>query len=139
MRGYDGLEMGLDNPLDRGIRARLREAGVNQNDMARAIGRGQSWLNKYMHGAGHATVDDVVRMLAVLIGVEVQPLSEMERRLLKAWRQIGQDRQEDAVIVLENVAKSYRRMQPEESDAPRARTTPATARRAHGRRTAAGG
>lgn len=131
--------MELGHPLDAAVRARIKAARPNQADFAQKIGRSAGWLNKYMHGAGNATLDDVVRMLALLIGVEVQPLSAMERRLLKAWRLIPMDRQDDAVAVLETVARGYRRAQPQESNAPAVRTSQATGRRARGKPRAAEG
>lgn len=134
MDGYDQPHMGLEHPLDAALRARLRQAGLNQVDTARAIGRKQSWLNKYMHGAGNATVDDVVRLVALLIGVEAQQLTEPERRLLRAWRQIAMERRDDAVIVLENVAKGYRPPRSQESIGPAARKPAARGRKANGTR-----
>lgn len=134
MHGYDQHRMALQNTLDKAFRARLRDADLNQTEAARFIDRNQSWLNRYMHGAGHATIDDVLRLVAFLIGVETPPLSEMERRLLKAWRLIPENRQDDAVVVLENVAKGYRRQLSPESAAPAVRTPPATIRKARGTR-----
>lgn len=131
--------MELGHPLDAAVRARLKAARPNQMDFARTIGRSAGWLNKYMHGAGNATLDDVIRMLALLIGVEAQPLSGIERRLLKAWRAIPVDRQEDAVAVLETVAKGYRRAQPQESNEPAVHTGTGKARRVHGKQKVAGG
>lgn len=130
--------MELGHPLDAAVRARIKASRPNQAEFAQKIGRSAGWLNKYMHGVGNATLDDVVRMLALLIGVEVQPLSGMERRLLKAWRGIPVERQEDAVVVLENVAKGYRRARSQELSGPAARTQPATARTGRGTRKAAG-
>lgn len=135
---YDG-PVELDHPIDAGLRERLKTAKVNQADFARALGRSQGWLNKYMHGAGNATIDDVVRMLALLIGVEVQPLSALERRLLKAFRSIEEGVREDAAAVMENVARGFRRAPSQESDAPAAHTNPPKASRARGTRKAAGG
>lgn len=116
------IHMDLRHPIDQEFRERLKKLGPNQAALAAAIGRSQSWLNKYMHGAGNATIDDLIRITATIIGVEAQPLTEMERRVLKAWRQVHEDRQEDAVMVLENVAKGYRRPLSQESNAPKVRT-----------------
>lgn len=126
--------MELKTPLDDALREQIKAAQPKQADFAKAIGRSAGWLNKYMHGAGNATIDDVVRMIALLIGVETQPLTALERRLLKAWRRIHPDRQDDAVVVLENVAKGYRRPLSQESGAPAARTSPAAKSTARGTR-----
>lgn len=126
--------MELKHPLDAALRERIKAAQPKQADFAKAIGRSAGWLNKYIHGVGNATIDDVVRMVALLIGVETQPLTAMERRVLKAWRQIDPDRQEDAVVVLENVTKGYRRQPSPGSAAPVARTSPAAKHTARGTR-----
>lgn len=126
--------MDLKHPLDAALRERLKAAGPKQQEFGKAIGRSAGWVNKYMHGAGNATIDDVVRIVALLIGVEVQPLTAIERRLLKAWRKIHPDRQDDAVVVLENVSKGYRRPQSQGSDGPEVRTPQATERTARGKR-----
>jgi transcriptional regulator with XRE-family HTH domain len=139
MDGYDRPDMGLKHPIDVEIRAKLRQAGVNQAEFAKAIGRSQGWLNKYMHGAGNATIDDVVRIAALLVGVDAPAISEMERRLLKAWRVVPLNRQADAVSVMEQVARGYRRAQHPGSVAPADRTPPPTARKARGTRKASGG
>ena len=131
--------MDLGHPLDAALRDRLRTTSdLQQSALASAIGRKPSWLNKYINGVGHATVDDVVRMLALLIGVDAQQSSEMERRLLRAWRQIPPDHQEDAIAVLVNAAKGFRPRQSPESNAPAVRTTQETKSRARGKRKAAG-
>jgi transcriptional regulator with XRE-family HTH domain len=127
--------MELRHPFDEELRARLKAARPNQSDFGRAIGRSAGWVNKYMHGAGNATIDDAIRIAALLNGLEhASTLSESERRLLKAYRGIPDDRQEDAVVVFENVARGYRRVPPSESTAPTARTHPATARTKRGTR-----
>lgn len=118
------------HPLDAELRERIRKSGVSETELARATGCNQSWLHKYANGSGHATIDDAVRILAILIGLETQPLSVLERRLLKAWRQTAEDRQEDAVAVFENIAKGYRRALPQESTGRVARKTQATSSRA---------
>ena len=131
--------MELSHPLDEAIRARIKAARPNQAEFAAKIGRSAGWLNKYMHGAGNATLDDVVRMLALLNGVEGPALSGTERRLLKAWRAIPLERQEDAIAVLENVARGYRRVPSQESAAPAARTQRQTKNPARESRKAAEG
>jgi transcriptional regulator with XRE-family HTH domain len=83
--------MDLSHPIDQAVRSKLRELAPNQVALASAIGRSQGWLNKYMQGDGTATIDDLVRIACAFIGVNVQPLSELERRLLKAFRGIPDD------------------------------------------------
>lgn len=107
-----GIDMELQHPIDAELRRRLRELGPNQIELARAIGRKQPWLNKYMQGGGKATIDDVIRIIAVLIGVETQSLTDVERRILKAVRTLPEERREDAVLSLEASARRYRTQHP---------------------------
>src|SRR5262245_17803502 len=73
--------------LDPLFRARLRAMITNQKDIARRIGRTQTWLNKYINGAGKATIDDVVLLTAlVVLGAEAPPpLTAEQRKLLRVW------------------------------------------------------
>ena len=87
-------------PLDRLIRERLGARNLPQKNLAKAIGRSQGWVNKFLNGAGHATIDDLVRLLAYAIGM--QGLSDMERQLLKAWKRLPQGSQADAVEFFED-------------------------------------
>lgn len=124
----------MEHPIDAAVRAKLRELAPNQPALAATIGRSQGWVNKYMNGDGHATIDDVIRIAAALIGVNVQPLTEVERRLLKAWRRVPDGRREDALVVLETVAKRYQLQQSPESNEPEAHTPRATGRKERGKR-----
>jgi transcriptional regulator with XRE-family HTH domain len=90
------------HPLDTELRARLRAIDPPQRELAERIGRKPAWLNKYMHGAGHATIDDVIRIVAVLS--EVEALSELERRVVRGLRRLkDSDRQHDVLWYLERV------------------------------------
>jgi transcriptional regulator with XRE-family HTH domain len=133
------IPMELRHPIDAEVRERLRKSEPNQIELAKRIGRSQGWVNKYMNGGGTATIDDLIRIAAAMIGVESSPLTGLERRLLKAFRGI-QDaaRRDDAVLVFEGIAKGYRRAQPPGSAAPAAHTPPATSRKARGKRKASG-
>jgi transcriptional regulator with XRE-family HTH domain len=127
--------MELRHPIDDEIRARLKALGPNQTAFAKLIGRQQSWLNKYMNGAGHATVDDVIRIAAALIGVAPAALTEPETRLLKAFRALADDdRREDAIVWLSAVARKNRPQPHQESGAQQPHTPPAGARTKHGKR-----
>jgi transcriptional regulator with XRE-family HTH domain len=83
--------------LDAGIRKRLRvrvDAGLNQSELARAIGRSAGWLNKYIHGAGNATIDDLLAMarfckMSLLEFIGLPPGSEFtaeEREIVDRFR-----------------------------------------------------
>lgn len=124
--------MELTHPLDAAVRAKVRAAKPNQAEFAQAIGRSAGWLNKYMQGVGNATLDDVVRMLALLIGVETQPLTDAERRLLKVFRGLKEESREDAISWLRTVQKGQRRERPEESAAPVVQTPRQRERKARG-------
>jgi hypothetical protein len=102
--------MDEQHPLDAGLRARLRDSGLNQSELARQIGRNTGWLNKYISGKGHATIDDIVRIVAVLIGASLGGLSEAETRLVKAYRALeNDDQRDDAIALVQMVAKRARR------------------------------
>jgi transcriptional regulator with XRE-family HTH domain len=87
--------MKIRHPIDAAIRERLRALDLSQHDLAKTIGRSPSWFNKFLNGKGHATIDDLVRIAAVAI--EVEGLSNAERRLLKAWKRLPKESQADAV------------------------------------------
>lgn len=87
------------HPIDHEIRARLRILNLAQKDLAKAIGRSAGWVNKYFNGAGHATIDDLIRIFAFV--VEVHGLTTNERRLLRAWKRIPAKSQVDAVEFFE--------------------------------------
>lgn len=129
------IPMELRHPIDAEIRERLRKSEPNQIELSKRIGRSQGWLNKYMNGGGNATIDDLIRIAAAMIGFEAAPLTGLERRLLKAFRGVRPERHEDAVVVFENIAKG-RLLRPQESDAPAAHTPPATSRKSRGKRKA---
>lgn len=136
VHGYDaGIRMELTHPFDEVLRARLKAAQLNQAEVGKAIGRSGGWVNKYMHGAGNATIDDAIRIAALLNGVgNVATLSELERKLLKAFRGVPDERREDAVQVFQNIAKGHLRGPQSGSGAPAAHTPPTTSRTKHGTR-----
>ena len=95
----------VQHMLDTELRTRLRALDPKQNELAKRIGRKPAWLNKYIHGAGHATIDDVIRIVAVLIGVDAPRLSDEERTLLRRWRRLKDaDAQRDVLRYLTHVA-----------------------------------
>lgn len=103
--------MAASHPIDTEIRERLRKLNPKQIELAKRLGRSQGWLNKYINGAGHATIDDVIRIAAILIGVDALPLTQAEARLLRAWRRLPATRQDDIVDLVEVDAGRRRRRQ----------------------------
>jgi transcriptional regulator with XRE-family HTH domain len=93
--------MASQHPIDTEIRDRLRILAPRQIEIAQRLGRSQGWLNKYIHGAGHATIDDVIKIAAILTGVDAPRLTDAERRLLRLWRGLEADDQQDVVDFLE--------------------------------------
>lgn len=86
--------------LDAAIRRRLLaevEAGLNQSKLAKAVGRSPGWVNKYIYGAGNATIDDIVSMarffkMSLLEFVGLPPGSEFtaeERDVIDRWRRLS--------------------------------------------------
>jgi len=122
--------MAISHPIDTEIRDRLRALKVNQQDFARALGRSQGWLNKYLNGVGHATIDDVIRIAALLIGAEALKLTDTERQLLRAWRRLPEDQQQNALDFLRAFASRQR----PRSGGRAGRTGPTANHKAPGRR-----
>lgn len=83
------------HPIDAAIRERLRTLNLKQRDVAKAVNRTPAWVSKYLSGKGHATVDELIRIIAIALGVE--GLSDLERRLLKAWKRLPPASQTEAV------------------------------------------
>jgi len=108
-RVYIRSRMAASHPIDSEIRDRLRKLAPNQQEFAKQLGRSQGWLNKYINGAGHATIDDVIRIGALLIGADAPRLTDTERRLLRAWRRLPAEHQEDALAFFE---RAYGRRRP---------------------------
>jgi hypothetical protein len=99
----------LKHPLDTELRTRLRSLKEKQNELAQRIGRRPAWMNKFIHGAGHATIDDWIRIAAVLSGVDPPRLTDDERQLLRRWRRLpDDDARQDALLVLASVARRRR-------------------------------
>lgn len=128
--------MALVHPIDDEVRARLKAAAPHQADFAKAIGRSPAWLNKYMQGVGNATIDDVIRIAALLIGTEMSPaLSKPARKLLRALEQLEAEDQEDgAEFFAAWVQMRQRRQQQKESPEPAADKAPAAKRRVREKR-----
>lgn len=126
--------MDLRHPIDEEIRARLKAMDLNQVALGEAIGRSQGWVNKFLSGDGHATIDDIVRIAAVVVSMDRPALNDAERRVLRALRAVPQERREDAAFVMETAAKGYRRERRPESDAQADHTPPGKARKARGTR-----
>lgn len=134
MDGYDYGPMGPQNPIDKGLREYLRRTEINQAEFAPRIGRKQPWLNKYMHGGGKATIDDVIRIVAALIGTESKPMTKDEQQLVKSFRHLRTD--EDRADLLEYAqlrARRARHAKSKESSAPAARTHQEIAHKARGK------
>jgi transcriptional regulator with XRE-family HTH domain len=100
--------LAAQHPIDTEIRERLRTLAPRQIEIAQRIGRSQGWLNKYIHGAGHATIDDVIKIAAILTGVDAPRLTDAERRLLRLWRRLPVDSQQDVVDFVETVDRRRR-------------------------------
>jgi transcriptional regulator with XRE-family HTH domain len=91
------------HPIDAAIRERLRTLDLPQKALAKAVGRSPGWFSKFLDGKGHATIDELIMILA--IALDVQGLSEMERRLLKAWKRLPDASQADAVKYFEDFVR----------------------------------
>ena len=105
---YNRKFVAVQHPLDAALREHLRALAPRQVEIAQRIGRSQGWLNKYIHGAGHATIDDVIKIAAVLTGVDAPRLTDAERRVLRLWRRLSADQQQDVIDFLELLARRRR-------------------------------
>jgi len=78
-------------PIDALLREHLRPRVAHQQNVAKQIGRSQGWLNKYLNGAGKASVDDLIRLIAVVVhGLgAAAPVTAAQRRLLKSWDRLS--------------------------------------------------
>jgi hypothetical protein len=114
---YDRFRMAAHH-IDLEIRDRLRKlvsvsnpatARPRQIELAKRIGRSPAWLNKYVNGVGHATIDDVIRIVAIVIGVDAIRLTADEQRLLRLWRRLSTDKQHDLIAWMQTMGKRPRR------------------------------
>lgn len=126
--------MELEHPIDAQLRAWLKDHVPNHSQLSVAVGHSKSWLHKYVNGDGHATIDDLVRLAGLLMGLNLPVLTETELQLLKEVRGLEEPNQQDVLAY----AKLRRRLvQPgasKESSAPKARKPPATTNKARGTR-----
>jgi transcriptional regulator with XRE-family HTH domain len=109
---YDRRRMPAAHFLDAELRKWLRKFGPHQVDLAQRLNRSQGWVNKYMNGVGHATIDDAIRIAAILIGVDAERLTKDERRLVRDYRRLSPDRQQDAQGILKSLAGRRRSRTP---------------------------
>jgi len=123
--------MAVQHPIDLEIRERLRKLAPRQIELAQRIGRSQGWVNKYLNGVGHATIDDIIRIAAIVIGVDPPRLTDAERRLLRAWRLLPADKQQDVVDWVDTMSRRQRRAT--RSDARSGQTTRGAGRKEPGR------
>lgn len=127
-----------EHPIDAEIRAWLKKTVPNKTAISLALGHGNSWLHKYVNGDGHATIDDLVRIAGLLIGLNLPVLSDTERRLLKACQALDEQDRSDVVEYAEYRARLARRGPQKESTAPAAHTPQVKASKARGTRKVAG-
>jgi transcriptional regulator with XRE-family HTH domain len=125
--------MAVRHPIDEEIRERLRQLKPRQNDLAKQIGRSPAWVNKYLNGAGHATIDDLIRIIAIVIGVDPSRLTDAERQLLRAWRRIPAEKQQDVVDFVRALGRRRRPRRATQSDARSGQTTRAANSKGPGR------
>lgn len=128
--------MGRDvqHPIDAEIRTWLKRHVDNESKLSVAVGRSPSWLHKYINGSGHATLDDLVRLAGLLLGLDLPALTETERKLLKASQALGESDQLDVLSYAEHRGRLARREPSKESSAPVADTRRVTTNKGRGKR-----
>lgn len=122
------------NPIDAHIRAFLKTHVANHSELSVAVGHSTSWLHKYVNGQGHATVDDLVRIAGLVMGLNLPTLSETEQKLLKACQSLAAPDLQDVVAYAEHRGRLARRAPSKESSAPTTHILPGTKRIARGKR-----
>lgn len=118
--------MELAHHIDAEIRAWLKGHVDNQSELSLAIGRSKTWLHKYVNGQGTATIDDLVRLGGLIMGLNLPRLTATEQRLLKVVQSLNQTDQDDVMVYAEHRATLARRERLKESSEPGAKTPPAT-------------
>lgn len=123
------------HPIDAEIRLWLKRHVDNKAELSVAVGHSGSWLHKFVNGAGHATIDDLVRLAGTLLGLNLPALSEIERKLLKACQSMDDEADvRDVLAYAEHRARLARRDGLRRSAGPRPRTPPATTHTGRGKR-----
>lgn len=105
-RRYDRGQMPpIRTPIDAMLRIALRNLKPDQKAVAKRIGRSQGWLNKYLDGRGKATIDDVIRLVAVvMLDVDASPpLTRDQRKLLRLWAASSPSDRKAAMTVLKRM------------------------------------
>lgn len=142
-----------DISLDSKLRQRVANAKhLNQVELARQMGRNQPWVNKFLAGHGHVTIDDWVRIaryfnqtLDVFVqrsgGVLLHTVATgelvrtaEEKQLLRAFRRIppSSDLRKIALDLLVLYAKRARQLPPHERTPRPQQTKKATTNRVVG-------
>lgn len=90
------------------IRALRKKRGMTQRQLADAVGVEQGYISRLERGPSEPS-PDVLRRLADALGVSPGALYErdgLEDRILSLFESIPADRQEEAIQILENLAKA---------------------------------
>lgn len=130
--------MGLTHPIDAEIRAWLKAHVKNKADLSVKVGRSSSWLHKLTEGDGHATIDDLVRMAALLFGMNLPVLTDGEQSLLKSVRGLKEREFDEVLEYARHRARLARHDTSTQSSEPATQTTTSRGHKARGRRKAAG-
>jgi hypothetical protein len=126
--------MELLHPIDAEIRAWLKTHVDNHSELSLAIGRSDTWLHKYVNGSGKATIDDLVRIGGLLMGLNLPRLTETEQKVLKVLQSLKPQDQQDVMAYAEHRAKLARQQLSKEPSALEGHILPATERKELDRR-----
>lgn len=107
--------MDLQHPIDAEIRTWLKRHVENKSELSVKVGHSTSWLHKYTNGDGHATIDDLVRLAGLVLGLNLPALTESEQKLLKACQALEEPDVLDVVAYAQHREKLARRGQSKES------------------------
>jgi hypothetical protein len=122
------------HPIDQEIRVWLRTHVENHRQLSMASGHSSSWLHKYINGQGHATIDDLIRLAGLLMGLNLPAIGALEQKLLKACAGMDESSLLDVVAYAEHRARLARRGPSRESSEPTVQNQPAKVNRARGKR-----
>jgi hypothetical protein len=126
--------MAVGHPIDAEIRAWLAEHVENESKLSLAVGHSKTWLHKYINGSGHATVDDLVRIAALLLGLNMPALNDSAQKMLKSFQALSADDQKDVIAYAEHRKRLALREASKESSEPVAQSPLVTTGKARGKR-----
>lgn len=124
----------VKHPIDAEIRIWLKRHVENEKQLSVAAGHSTSWLHKYVNGSGHATIDDLIRLAGLLMGLNLPALSVTERSLLTVVRDLEESDRQDVIDYAKHRSRLAQRGGSKESSERADQTPPVIVHKARGKR-----